>query len=310
MLSNFVIGLREGFEAALIIGILVAYLHRSGRSELIRPMWFGVGAAVAASAALGAFLTFSSVHMSARGEEIFTGIISLVAVGFVTWMVFWMKSAARGIKGELHGRLDAAVVGGAWAVAVVGFIAVAREGLETALFLWSASSASGSATALIGAFFGLAVAAVLGVLVYRGALRLNMAAFFKVTGIALIVVAAGVLAYAVHEFQEAGWLPGEDNLAFSLPISEDSPLATVVAGLVNLTPSMSVLQVAAWFAYLVPTVWLFLRTSRPAVTAGSPAAGAAASAAPAADQGVTATNSASHSAGTAAVGSAAAQSRS
>lgn len=275
MLANYLIGLREGLEASLVVGILVAYLVRTGNRHRLGAIWLGVGLAVALSLGFGALLTYTSAQLSFRAQEAFGGILSIVAVAFVTWMVFWMKRAARNLKGELHGRLDAALAVGAGALAATAFIAVAREGLETALFLWTAVKSTGETTApLLGASLGLATAVVLGYLLYRGALRLNLATFFRWTGIALIVVAAGVLAYGVHDLQEAGLLPGLDNLAFDVSgvIVPGTVLATLLKGVLNISPAMTVLEVAAWLAYLVPTMWLYLRDPRPRGGAATTAA--------------------------------------
>jgi high-affinity iron transporter len=279
MFANYLIGLREGLEASLVVGILIAYLVRTGNRHGVKMVWVGVGIAVAVSLLFGAVLTFTSQRMSFTAQEAFGGIMSLIAVGFVTWMVFWMKKASRNLRGELHGRVDDALAVGGGALALVAFIAVAREGLETALFLWSAiqsTSEGGSAlSAVIGAVLGLATAVVLGWLIYRGALRLNLAVFFTWTGAALIVVAAGVLAYGVHDLQEAGILPGLDNLAFDVTsvIVPGTIVATLLKGILNISPAMTVLEVAAWFAYLVPTMILYFRASG---SAPAPAAATAA----------------------------------
>jgi high-affinity iron transporter len=279
MFANYLIGLREGLEASLVVGILIAYLVRTGNRHGVKMVWVGVGIAVAVSLLFGAVLTFTSQRMSFTAQEAFGGIMSLIAVGFVTWMVFWMKKASRNLRGELHGRVDDALAVGGGALALVAFIAVAREGLETALFLWSAiqsTSEGGSAlSAVIGAVLGLATAVVLGWLIYRGALRLNLAVFFTWTGAALIVVAAGVLAYGVHDLQEAGILPGLDNLAFDVTsvIVPGTVVATLLKGILNISPAMTVLEVTAWFAYLVPTMILYFRASG---SAPAPAAATAA----------------------------------
>jgi high-affinity iron transporter len=271
MFANYLIGLREGLEASLVVGILVAYLVRTGHRDRLRVVWLGVAVAVGVSLAFGAVLTFGTQRMSFTAQEAFGGIMSLVAVGFVTWMVFWMKRAARNLKGELHGRVDDALAVGGVALGVVAFVAVAREGLETALFLWSAissTSSGGSAwSAVLGALLGLATAVVLGWLIYRGALRLNLAVFFRWTGAALIVVAAGVLAYGVHDLQEAGILPGLDNLAFDVSsvIVPGTVVATLLKGFFNVSPAMTVLECVAWLGYLVPTMILYFRPGSPAV---------------------------------------------
>ncbi|MDQ1305862.1 MAG: high-affinity iron transporter [Actinomycetota bacterium] len=265
MLSNYLIGLREGLEASLVVGILIAYLVRTGNREKVRLVWIGVGLAVALSLAFGAALTFGSAAMSFQAQEAFGGVLSIVAVGFVTWMVFWMKSAARGLKGELHGQLDKALAAGGFALAVVAFVAVVREGLETALFLWAAVKATGqNGIPLTGALLGLATAVVLGWLIYRGALRLNLATFFKWTGAALIVVAAGVLAYGVHDLQEAGLLPGLNTLAWdvSAQIPASSWYGSILKGTVNFSPKTTWLEAVVWLSYLVPVMYLYLRPAR------------------------------------------------
>ena len=265
MLANYLIGLREGLEASLVVGILVAYLVRSGHRAKVGAIWLGVGVAVVISLAFGALLTFSSARMSFTAQEAFGGIMSIIAVGFVTWMVFWMRRAARNLRGELHSRLDSALDIGVWALALTACIAVAREGLETALFLWASISQSNAPGASFGgAFLGLLTAVVLGYLIYRGALRLNLATFFRWTGAGLIVVAAGVLAYGVHDLQEAGILPGLDSLAFDVSsvIVPGTLVATLLKGVLNISPAMTVLEVVVWVAYLVPTMWLYLRTPR------------------------------------------------
>ena len=208
MLTNFLIGLREGLEAALVVGILVAYLVKIGRRDSLVPIWIGVGAAIAVSLAFGAVLTFTSPSLSFEAQEAFGGIMSIIAVVFVTWMVFWMRRTARYLKTELHGRVDAALAMGTGALVLTAFIAVAREGLETALFLWANGRRPPATTAqpLVGAVLGLATAVVLGYLIYRRRVAIDLAKFFTWTGAALIVVAAGVLAYAVHDLQEAGIL--------------------------------------------------------------------------------------------------------
>ena len=282
MLSNYLIGLREGLEAALIVAILVAYLVRTGNTWALRRVWIGVGAAVVLSLALGAVLVAVDEALSERAAEAFAGTMSLVAVGLITWMVFWMATRARGIRDHLHGEVDRALASSTIAVAVVAFVAVAREGLETALFLWAGiRSTDEAAISVLGALLGLATAVVIGVLVYRGAVRLNMGRLFTWTGAALIIVAGGVLRYAVHEFQELGWLPGEDDIAIDVSgtFAPDGVVATLVRGLVNLKPVMSWLEVIVWLAYVIPTLILFFwvirrrdagaRTSSPAPAASA-----------------------------------------
>ena len=202
MLSSFLIALREGLEAALIIGILVAYVVKTERRFLLTPIWAGVSVALALSLALGGFLSFTSAELSARGEEFFAGTTSFVAVGLVTWMVFWMKKTARFMKLELEQKASAAISAGALSLAA--FTAVIREGLETSLFLYANFKGSDPIGSTIGLILGLAVAVALGYGMYKGAIRFNLATFFKVSGAALVLVAANVFAYSLHELEEVG----------------------------------------------------------------------------------------------------------
>lgn len=261
--SNAVIGLREGLEASLVVVILVAFLVKSGRRAALRSVWIGVGTAVALSALLGALLTFGTRQLSERTQETVTGVTSLLAVVLVTGMVFWMRAAGRHLAGELTGRLGRALDVGPLAVALVGFLGVGREGLETALFFFATVQSTGDtgAAPVLGWVVGIGLAAALGVAIYLGAVRIDLRRFFRWTGALLVVVAAGILAYAVHELQEAGVLPGEDALAFDLRgvLDPASWGATVVRGLVNLRPAMSVLEIGAWAAYLAVVLTLFLR---------------------------------------------------
>jgi high-affinity iron transporter len=260
--SNFLIGLREGLEAALVVTILVAYLVRTDNRPRLPALWIGVGVAAAASLGVGAILTFTSRSMSFEAQETFGGLMSILAVGFVTWMVFWMRRQSRALKGELQGKLDAALTGGALAVAVMAFFAVGREGLETALFLWPAIQAAGSGVGpMAGATLGILSAAVVGLLLYRGSVQLNLATFFKVTGAGLIVVAAGVLAYGIHDLQEAGILGGLNSLAFDVSkhIPPSSWYGTLLKGVFNFSPQTTWLQVVVYLVYLVPTMVLFFR---------------------------------------------------
>lgn len=261
MFANYLIGLREGLEAALVVSILVAYLVKTGNRQRLAPIWTGVSIAVALSLAVGAVLTYGSRQLSFTAQEAFGGGLSILAVGLVTWMVFWMRKAARQLRSELHGRLDAALTMGTSALVVTAFLAVGREGLETALFVWSAVRATGSTTAPItGALFGLLTAVLLGYLFYRGALRINLSRFFTWTGAMLVVVAAGVLAYGFHDLQEAAILPGLTDRAFdiSATIPPGSWYGTLLKGIFNFQPDPTVLQVVAWSVYLVPTMAFFL----------------------------------------------------
>lgn len=265
MFANYLIGLREGLEASLVVGILVAYLVKSGRRDRLPPIWAGVLTAVALSLAFGAVLTFTSSRMSFEAQEAFGGTLSVVAVGFVTWMIFWMRRTARTLKTELHGRLDAALAMGTMALVLTAFIAVGREGLETALFIWTAVQATGQSTdPVIGAGLGLVSAVLLGYLFYRGAVKINLAKFFTWTGAALVVVAAGVFSYGVHDLQEAGVLPGLNNIAFDVSdaVPPSSWYGTLLKGTVNFSPASSWFEVTAWVAYILPVTTVFFLPGR------------------------------------------------
>ncbi|GJF34221.1 iron transporter [Kitasatospora sp. NE20-6] len=261
MFGNYLIGLREGLEASLVVCILIAYLVKTGRRDRLAPVWAGIAAAVVLSMAFGAVLQYGSTQLSFEAQEALGGSLSIIAVGLVTWMVFWMRRTARHLKAELHGKLDAALAMGTFALVVTAFLAVGREGLETALFIWTAVQAtSDGVRPLVGAALGLLTAVALGWLFYRGALKINLAKFFTWTGAMLVVVAAGVLAYGVHDLQEAGWIPGLHTQAFDVSgtVPKDSWYGTLLKGVFNFQPDPTWLQVAVWAAYLVPTLALFL----------------------------------------------------
>jgi high-affinity iron transporter len=260
--SNYLIGLREGLEASLVVCILIAYLVKTGRRDALRPIWTGIGVAIALALGFGCVLEFGSQELTFQAQETLGGSLSVVAVGLVTWMVFWMRRTARHLKAELHGKLDAALQMGTGALVATAFLAVGREGLETALFVWASVHAAGDGTPrpLIGVALGLASAVLLGWLFYRGAVRINLSKFFTWTGGMLVVVAAGVLAYGVHDLQEADVLPGLTSLAFDISgtVEPDSWYGTLLKGVFNFQPDPTVLQSVVWLLYLVPALALFL----------------------------------------------------
>ena len=285
MFATLLIGLREGLEAALVVGILIAYIRRIGRTDVLPRLWAGIGLAVALALGIGAVLTFGAYALTTQAQELIGGGLSLLAVAMVTWMVFWMQKAGRTMKASLEGGLDRALAtGGLWALIAIGFVSVAREGIETTLLLWSMVQSFGDAPlALLGALLGLAIAVVVGWLLARGAVRLDLRRFFAWTGGFLVVVAAGVLAYAVMDLQEAGALPGPftagaptDPLtgavqtgpeAFPLgwafdvrdTIAPGGPLATVLQAVIGFMPRMSWLQVIAWVLYVLIVGAFFVR---------------------------------------------------
>lgn len=265
MVANYLIGLREGLEAALVVSILVAYLVRTDRRHLLPALWAGVAVAVGISLGFGALLTFGPRGLSFEAQEAIGGTLSIVAVGLITWMIFWMARTARHLKADLHHRLDDAVAAGRGAVVVVALLAVGREGLETALFLWAGAQATsdGTTAPLLGAGLGILTAVALAWLMYRGAVRLDLRRFFAWTGLFLVLVAAGVLAYGVHDLQEAGILPGLNDLAFdvSAAVPPSSWYGTLLKGVLNFTPATTWLQLVAWVAYVVPVLTVFIRTT-------------------------------------------------
>ena len=272
--SNALIGLREGLEAALVVVILVAFLVKTRRRWALRYVWSGVAIAVLLSVGIGAVLTFGTRQLSFEQHELIGGSASILAVAFVTGMVFWMRTAARTISGQLKGKLDRALDIGPLAVALVGFLGVGREGLETAIFFYATTQAAGQGTSqpLVGFVVGLLAAVVLGVLIYKGAVRIDLGAFFRWTGILLVIVAAGILGYGLHDLQEGAFLPGLNTLAFDVSqvIDPGSWYAALLKGIFNFTPSTTVLQAVAWVLYVGVVLTLFLRPQRTPVSPPAP----------------------------------------
>lgn len=273
--SALLITLREGLEAALIVAIVLAYLKRLGREQDFRTVWTGTGAAIALSLVAGAIVFATVGGLEGAAEEITEGVIAFTAAGVLTWMIFWMGRQARHIKGELQAKVDAAVAAGsAVALASIAFVAVLREGLETALFLLSTSVGTESSMGqLVGGLIGLAVAAAIGYLVYAGSKRVNLRAFFRVTGILILFFAAGLVAKGIHEFQEVGYMGtlGEhlwDVSSITALNPDASQIGEFLKGLFGWSPNPSVEMVVAYFAFLIPVGATFLGLTRklPTVT--------------------------------------------
>jgi high-affinity iron transporter len=268
---NLLIGLREGLEAGLVVSILLAAVRKTapaagedGSRVSTAPIWLGVLGAVMLAGSFAAVLTFSVADLSSRAQEAVGGLLSLFAVGLVTWMIFWMRRTAAGLTAHLRGEVRRAALVGAGALTLTAFLAVGREGLETTLFLWTAARASGQTAApLVGAAIGIAAAVALCWLLYHRAVRMNVGVFFNRTAIALIVIAAGVLAYGLGDLQDAGLLPGRAWVAFDLTphIDPGSWWASIVTGITELSPKMTVLQVTAWLVYLAIVISLFVTAS-------------------------------------------------
>ncbi|HKZ92776.1 MAG TPA: iron uptake transporter permease EfeU [Candidatus Limnocylindrales bacterium] len=264
MTAAFFVTLREGLEAALIVGIIVAYLVKVGRREAVRFVAYGVAAAVAVSVVVGAAVVTTVGELPEVAQETFEGIAALLAVVVLTWMLFWMRRQGRAMKGELEASVDAALGrGSTLALAGLAFVAVAREGLETVLFMLAIlGSSENVAVTMFGAVIGLVVAVAIGWAIFAMGVRVSLRQFFTVTGIVLIFVSAGLLAQAVHEFTEAGWLP-ETAVAFDLSgiLSRDGLLGSVLAGLLGFRPAPTWSELIAYFAYLIPVLLLFLAPS-------------------------------------------------
>jgi high-affinity iron transporter len=272
VLGNFLIGLREGLEAALVVSILVAFLVRTDRRGELPRVWLGVGIAVLVSAAVTVGLALAQQQLTFQAQEALGGGLSIVAVGFVTWMIFWMRRAAPSISADLRGKLDQAIEIGPLAVVLMAALAVGREGLETALFFFTAAQAAGQTTEpLIGFVLGIAVAVALAWLIYKGAVRLDLGKFFMVTGVLLIFVAAGILGYGVHDLQEAAFLPGLNTLAFDVSaiIPPDSWYGVLLKGIFNFSPATTVLEFIVWTVYVAVVLPLFLRPRRTAPVTSS-----------------------------------------
>ncbi|MHC6176526.1 iron uptake transporter permease EfeU [Glutamicibacter endophyticus] len=264
MIGNYLIGLREGLEAVLIVVLLIAYLSKTGRRELLPRIYMGVALAVAISLGFGALLTFGPRGLTFQAQELIGGGLSIVAVGLVTWMIFWMAKASTSLASDLRDHVDSAAErSSGWALVMVGALAVGREGLETALFIWAAARTSADTwQPLLGALLGIVTAVLLGALLHRGVLRINLGAFFRWTGVALVIIAGGVLAYGVHDLQEAGVLPGLHHLAFDVShtIAPGSLLGTLLKGVFNFSPATTWLEATTWVLYVVPVMALYLRS--------------------------------------------------
>jgi high-affinity iron transporter len=270
---SFLIGLREGLEAGLVVSILVATLVRAEAKDRLGAVWTGVAAALALSLSFAAVLTFTSAALPTGGQDAFGGVLSLLAVCFVTTMVFWMRRNAKSLSGDLKARVSEALGRGNKVVVLTAFLAVAREGLETSLFLWTTAKSAGQARGpMLGALIGILLAVALCWGLYRRVLKINLTRFFAYTGGVLIVIAAGVLAYGLGDLQEANLLPGYAAHAFNLSIDAGSWYATLIAGTLNLTPVMTWLQVIGYLLYLATTMTLFVHGVRAASRAQPSAA--------------------------------------
>ena len=278
--TGLLTGLREGVEAALIVSIVLAYLARTGHGGQAGRIWLGTGAAAALSLVVGIAIYASVGALEEPYEQIFEGTTLLVAAGVVTWMLFWMRRQAASVKGELQAAVDRAVASGAsWGLAVLAFMAVIREGLETSIFLvGQATSARAEALwILVGAVVGLAIAVLIGYGFYRGSRRLNLAAFFRWTGIALVFIAAGLLSHGIGEFIEIGALGSGPWTATAFDIrsllSDETGVGAFLRAILGYSAAPAILTLVAHVAYLVTVLALYLRpVHRPTPTAPTTAA--------------------------------------
>jgi len=262
MLVPFLIMLREGMEAALIVGIVASYLRQTGRARWLGAVWAGAGLAASLCLALGLAFNRASAEFPQREQELFEAVVGLIAVVILTFMVFWMRRAARSIGAELRRSVDVALAprrGSGMALVGMVFLAVGREGLESVFFLLATFQQDVGAAVPIGALLGLAVAALIGYGIYRGGVRLNLRSFFTWTGILIVFVAAGLLAGALRALHEAGLWNGLQAIAFDLSavLPADSVPGTVLAGLLGYSDTPTAGEVIVYLAYLVPTLLLF-----------------------------------------------------
>jgi len=258
VLPTFVIGLREGLEAALIVGIIAAFLGQQGRRDALRLVWLGTAVAVAICVGVAIVLQVISSDLPQRQQEGLETVVGALAVCMVTYMIIFMRRHARGLKKDLEGAAASALASGSnRALVAMAFLAVLREGFETAVFLLATFQASGNAsTSWLGAVLGIGLATAIGYAIYKGGVRLNLARFFRVTGLVLVVVAAGLVMTAFHTASEAGWLTVGQAQAFDLSwlVRPGTPVSSLLTGVLGIQPFPAWIEVIAWLAYLIPMV--------------------------------------------------------
>ncbi|WP_455009136.1 iron uptake transporter permease EfeU [Neisseria sicca] len=269
MLIAFLIMLREGIEAALIVGIVAGFLKQSGHSRLMPKVWLGVALAALMCLGIGYGIHSATGEIPQKEQEFVVGVIGLVAVAMLTYMILWMKKAARSMKQQLQDSVQTALNRGdgqGWALVGMAFLAVAREGLESVFFLLAVFQQSPTWSMPVGAVLGLLAAVVIGALIYQGGMRLNLAKFFRWTGAFLIVVAAGLVAGSLRALHEAGVWNHLQEVVFdsSKYLHEDSPMGVLLGGFFGYTDHPTQGEVLAWLLYLVPVMIWFLHGSRPA----------------------------------------------
>ncbi len=263
MLSSFLITLREGLEAALIIGIILAYLARTGNRQGFKPVWLGALLAIVASLIAGTAIFVLAGEFTGQAEEIFEGFAMFLAVGVLTWMIFWMRKQAANIKAHLHAQIKSVLTGGSsLGLVVIAFVVVVREGIETVLFLFAATRVAESPLLFtLGGFLGLAIAVLIGYGIYKGTSRLNIRVFFNVTSLVLIIFAAGLLAHGIHEFHEAGLIPPIVEQVWDINhiLPEKSTLGRFLTAIFGYNANPSLVEVSAYLVYLTSVLAGYLR---------------------------------------------------
>lgn len=262
MAASFLITLREGLEAALIVGIILAYLARTGNQKKAGAVWWGVALSVLVSLVAGAAIFLTAGGIESRAEALFEGTAMLTAVGVLTYMIFWMRRQAINIRAHLQAQVQTALeTGSLVALGTLAFVAVGREGIETALFMFAAAKTATPLAATAGGLFGLAAAVSLGYLLYRGTYRLNLRAFFNVTSLLLLLFAAGLLAHGIHEFHEAALIPAVVDPVWDTNgvLNENSTLGSFLKALFGYNGNPSLIEVLAYFSYLALVGWAYFR---------------------------------------------------
>ncbi len=251
MFAAYVLSLREGLEAALVVGIVLGALRQMERRDLFPPVWTGTAIAGVISVAAAILLTWLGLELEDPAEAIFEGLTMLLAGGLLTWMIFWMSRRSAGLRRDLESGVRRASLGGKWSLFGLAFLSVLREGVELALFLTAAALASNAWQTLIGAAFGLGTAALLGWLLFASTLRLNLKSFFTVTGVVLIFFAAGLVARGVHEFNDARLIPAVVAHVWNASriLSDQSPVGQVLGMLFGYNASPSLTEVLAYVLY-------------------------------------------------------------
>jgi high-affinity iron transporter len=266
MLATFVIGLREGLEASLIVGIIAAFLDKQGRRGALRQVWAGVGVAVLICLGVGVGLELASSELPQRQQGGLETVIGALAVGIVTYMVVWMRRHSGGMKGELEGQAASALArGSAGALVAMAFLAVLREGFEAAVFLLAVfQSSTNVSLAGIGALLGILVAVGVGYGIYRGGIRVNLSRFFRLTGVVLVLVAAGLVVSTLHTAHEAGWLNIGQAQALDLSwlVQPGTPLAALLTGVLGVAAQPVVAEAIGWLGYLLPVLAYILWPQR------------------------------------------------